>query len=152
MSPNLTAIANEFDMDNIERDRKLGGDIALAFFLLGAPASLIVGFFADTHDRRKLFGCTVFVGEMACFFTYFVRTYNQLFLCRALTGFSIGGALPVIYSILGDLFGAGGMYVVFLVLNPDFFSNKLTSKTKLPIEINLWHGDGKRSTHRVCLC
>lgn len=112
MSPNLTAIANEFDMDNDERDRKLGGDIALAFFLLGAPASLIVGFFADTHDRRKLFGCTVFVGEMACFCTYFVRTYNQLFLCRALTGFSIGGALPVIYSILGDLFGAGDRHIV----------------------------------------
>ena len=38
--------------------------------------------------------------------TFFTRTYWGLFVCRALTGFSIGGALPLIYSILGDLFRA----------------------------------------------
>ena len=110
MSPNLTAIAEYFDLDDEERDRKLGGDISLAFFIVGAPASFLVGLLADTGNRAKIFGWTVFIGEAACFLTYFVQTYTQLYVCRAVTGFSIGGALPVIYSILGDLFGAEGRF------------------------------------------
>jgi MFS family permease len=112
MSPNLTAIAEYFGLDDDERDRKLGGDISLAFFLLGAPASFLVGFLADSCDRAKVFGWTVGIGEMACLLTYFVQTYEQMYICRAITGFSVGGALPVIYSILGDLFAAEDRHVV----------------------------------------
>ena len=114
MSPNLTAIAEEFDLDDEERDRKLGGDISLAFFIVGAPASFLVGLLADTGNRAKIFGWTVFIGEAACFLTYFVQNYGQLYACRAVTGFSVGGALPVIYSILGDLFKAEGRYLAAL--------------------------------------
>ena len=117
MSPNLTAIANDFELDDDERDRMLGGDISLAFFLLGAPASFLVGFLADTHDRAVVFSWTVVIGELACFGTYFVRTYQQLYICRAITGFSVGGALPVIYSILGDLFAAEDRHVVSAVVS-----------------------------------
>jgi hypothetical protein len=112
MSPNLTAMANDFGLDHEERDRKLGGDISLAFFLLGAPASFLVGFLADHSDRAKVFGWVVFIGELACFLTYFVTSYEQLYVCRAVTGFSVGGALPVIYSILGDMFAAEDRHVV----------------------------------------
>ena len=42
----------------------------------------------------------------ACLLTYWSTSYWELYLCRAVTGFSIGGALPLIYSILGDLFTA----------------------------------------------
>lgn len=110
MAPNLTAIAEDFDLDDEERDRKLGGDISLAFFIVGAPASYVVGLLADTGDRAKIFGWTVFIGEAACLLTYFAQSYTQLYICRAVTGFSVGGALPVIYSILGDLFKAEGRY------------------------------------------
>jgi MFS family permease len=112
MSPNLTAMAEDFGLDDEERDRKLGGDISLAFFLLGAPASFLVGFLADTMNRAKVFGWTVAIGEMACLSTYFVQTYTQLYICRAITGFSVGGAFPVIYSVLGDLFAAEDRHVV----------------------------------------
>jgi MFS family permease len=112
MSPNLTAIAEDFGLDDEQRDRKLGGDISLAFFLLGAPASFLIGFLADTMNRAKLFGWTVAIGEMACLSTYFVQTYAQLYICRAITGFSVGGAFPVIYSVLGDLFAAEDRHVV----------------------------------------
>ena len=109
MAPNLTAIAEDFGLDDDERDRKLGGDISLAFFLVGAPASFLVGLLADTGDRAQIFAWTVFIGETACLLTYFAQSYAQLYVCRAVTGFSVGGALPVVYSILGDLFGAEGM-------------------------------------------
>lgn len=104
MSPNLTAIAKEFNFNDEQRDKKLGGEIALAFFVLGAPASYLVGCLGDAYNRTKLFAATVCIGELGCILTYWVRTYSQLYVCRAITGFSVGGALPLIYSILGDLF------------------------------------------------
>ena len=104
LAPNLSAVAHEFGFTDDERDRKLGGDIALAFFIVGAPASFIVGCLADTIPRAPLFAVTVCIGEGACMATYWTTTYAQLFVTRALTGFSVGGALPLISSVLGDLF------------------------------------------------
>lgn len=116
LSPNLSAIATEFGFTDEERDRKLGGDIALAFFILGAPASFLVGLLADQSDRSFLFAWTVGIGEGACFATFWTRTYLQLYICRAITGFSIGGALPLIYSVLGDLFVAEDRHAVSAVV------------------------------------
>jgi len=106
MAPNLTTIGRDFGFDGEERDKKLGGDIALAFWVLGAPASLVVGCLGDSCDRSRLFALTVGIGEGACLATYFASTYSQLYVCRAVTGFSIGGALPLIYSVVSDLFVA----------------------------------------------
>lgn len=45
-------------------------------------------------------------GEGPCLLTYFVTSYWQLFVLRALTGISIGGCLPLLFNLLGDLFDA----------------------------------------------
>ena len=47
MAPNLTAIAKDFGFNDEERDRKLGGEIALGFFILGAPVALLAGYLTD---------------------------------------------------------------------------------------------------------
>ncbi|KAL7559989.1 hypothetical protein ACA910_013485 [Epithemia clementina (nom. ined.)] len=112
MAPNLTAIARDFGFDNDERDRKLGGDIAFAFFVLGAPASYVIGCLGDTYNRSILFAITVGIGESACLATAFCQTYLQLYWSRATTGFALGGALPLIYSVLGDLFQARQRHMV----------------------------------------
>jgi hypothetical protein len=51
MAPKLSDIADKFGFNEEDHNRKLGGHIALAFFLLGAPASFIVGCLVDTSDR-----------------------------------------------------------------------------------------------------
>lgn len=43
-------------------------------------------------------------GEAPCIATYWVQRYWQLLLLRLLTGISLGGILPLILSLLGDLF------------------------------------------------
>lgn len=106
LAPNLTQVAEEFGFDEDERDVKLGGQIALAFFLVGAPAAFIIGWLADTVHRSPLFSITVFIGEAACFSTYFIKSYNGLLVTRTLTGVSVGGSLPIVYSVLGDLYQA----------------------------------------------
>ena len=79
------------------------GDIAVAFFVLGAPIALLVGALTDTFNRRNLFVAVIVLGEGPCLATAYVRTYGQLFAMRALTGISIGGSMPLLYSLLGDL-------------------------------------------------
>lgn len=61
-----------------EKDRYLGGDIAIALFGLGAPASLLAGWLAGVVDRRKLFVAIIFVGQVAGLATVWVITYSQV--------------------------------------------------------------------------
>jgi hypothetical protein len=109
-------IAEEFGFDNDERDVKLGGLIALGFFFVGAPVSYIIGWLADSINRTPLFAATVFVGEFGCMMVYFVQTYQQLYACRVLTGISIGGAIPIVFSVLGDLYPANQRSIVAAVV------------------------------------
>ena len=108
MAPNLTQIADDFGFNEAERDQKLGGNVALAFFVVGGAASLLVGALTDRPDlgikRRDLYATVVVVGEGACAATALASEYWHLLLLRALTGFSVGGALPLLFSMFGDLF------------------------------------------------
>ena len=106
MAPNLTEIRLEFNMTKEEGDRKLGGQIALALFLVGGPASLLVGYLADRINRRKLYCAVVLLGELGCLLTVFVTDFWHLFLLRAMTGIALGGALPLVFSMLGDMWEA----------------------------------------------
>ena len=45
-------------------------------------------------------------GEGPCLATFFVTKYWQFLLLRVLTGISVGGTLPLVYSLVGDLFNA----------------------------------------------
>ena len=102
----LTAVAEDFNFSKKERDEKLGGQLAAAFFLVGAPSSIIIGHLSDTKNRIIVFATVVLIGEAPCFATYWVQNYTQLLILRSLTGVSVGGILPLLYSILGDMFCA----------------------------------------------
>lgn len=104
LAPNLTAAADDFGMSDHERDEKLGGQIALGFFVLGAPAALAAGYWADLYNRCHLFGVMTLLSSLATGGTYFVQTYEQLFFVRTLTGIGIGAAAPITFSIMGDFF------------------------------------------------
>ncbi len=106
MAPNLTQMAREFGFDEVERDVKLGGHISLAFWMLGGLLTLLVGYWTDRTNRTRLLTAIILIGEIPCFLTGFVQDYAQLFWLRALTGVGIGGAIPLIYSLLGDYFSA----------------------------------------------
>ena len=45
-------------------------------------------------------------GEGPCLLTFFVSRYWQLLVLRLLTGISVGGCFPLLFSLLGDLFDA----------------------------------------------
>lgn len=110
MAPNLHAIGDDFNLtddgegwSNI--DLVLGGYLPLFFFALGTPISLFIGPIIDKSHRRNLFVLLIFVAEIPCFLTFFVTEVWQLLLCRAITGISMAGAEPLIYSIMSDMYG-----------------------------------------------
>lgn len=57
------------------------------------------------------------MGEVPCLCTYWARTYWQLFTLRALTGISIGGTPPLLYSLMGDLVPVSRRNVVSALLS-----------------------------------
>lgn len=107
MGPNLTQIATEFGLSAVERDQKLGGHVSLGFWIVGGLMSLSVGYLTDRVNRRNLFVFNLLLGEIPCLLTGFARNYEELLLLRTLTGIGIGGAIPLLYSLIGDLFEAG---------------------------------------------
>lgn len=55
----------------------------------------------DNGDSSAVF---LYAGEGPCLATYFVRRYWQLLLLRVMTGISVGGTFPLVFSLIGDLF------------------------------------------------
>ena len=106
MGPNLTQIAQEFGFNDTERDIKLGGHSSLVFWLIGGFITLFFGYYTDIVNRKKLLIIAILVGEIPCFLTGFVETYQQFFWLRALTGIGIGAIIPITYSLLADYFPA----------------------------------------------
>ncbi|KAG2447464.1 hypothetical protein HYH02_007785 [Chlamydomonas schloesseri] len=106
LAPNLTEAAEFFGMTEQQKDTLLGGALMAAFFAVGAPAALLVGWLADRGDvnRRSLLFWVVVVGETPCLLTYWVKEFWQFFLLRSLTGIAVGGCFPLVFSLLGDLF------------------------------------------------
>ncbi len=113
----MLVIAAVLNADNLVLSATLGqitaefkinyGDIGLIsglFTILGAVVSLLAGYFTDKGRRKILFVATVALGEIPCFLTAFAADYTQFFILRVLTGFGVGAAFPVMFSILGDLF------------------------------------------------
>ena len=116
LAPNMSEVAREFKFTASEKDAKLGGEIALGFFFIGGLCSVLVGALADTINRCKLFMYIVVLGEISCIGTYMVTSYEQLLVCRILTGISIGGCAPIVYSILGDCFPASSRVYVTMIM------------------------------------
>ena len=54
----------DFGFDAAERDRYLGGYIAAAFYLVGAPAALLFGWLSDRVNRKRLLFAAVVLGAL----------------------------------------------------------------------------------------
>lgn len=106
LAPNLSAVATSFGLNAAEKDEQLGGGLAVALFIIGAPAALLVGMAADGWARRvDLLTLVLLIGTLGCSGSAIAQNYPQMFIARALTGVSLGAAMPLTFSLLGDLAG-----------------------------------------------
>jgi len=106
IAPNMTAIAKLFHFNNYERDAYIGGELTLFFYFPGVFGALLAGVLSGIVDRRLLLAALSVLTSIACLLTARVGTFGELAWARAMTGFGIGGSLPVVYSLVGDWFPA----------------------------------------------
>lgn len=66
-----------------------------------------------------------YAGEGPCLATFFVKRYWQLLVLRIMTGISVGGTFPLVFSLVGDLFYvtqranvAAGVQVILCYVTP----------------------------------
>jgi len=104
LAPNLTAVGESFGLSPRETD-VLAGDISAAIWAVGAPSALAVGWLADRYSRRWLLCTVALLAQVPSGATIlFVTKPWQLVALRGITGIAVGGSVPVMYSLLGDLF------------------------------------------------
>ncbi|MHB8837798.1 MAG: MFS transporter [Gemmatimonadaceae bacterium] len=100
LAPNLVAIQTEFGVTDFDIGVMTG-----TFFVVGALIGVLLGRGTDTWRNRKLLLLVVILlDEIPCLLTAFVRTYEQLFVVRVLTGLGIMGSFPLLYAVFGDYF------------------------------------------------
>ncbi|HOC52676.1 MAG TPA: MFS transporter [Caldisericia bacterium] len=99
MSPSIQFIEEEFKIG----DKEIG-IIGSAFTLVAAVVTLLWGYLTDKFSRKWLLVIAILLGEIPCLLTAFAQNYTQLLILRILTGIGIGGTVPVVFSIIGDLF------------------------------------------------
>lgn len=59
-----------------------------------------MGWFTDKVNRRNLLFAVAIFGQAPNMCTIFVTEFWQFFLLRMLTGISVGGVFPLLYSLL----------------------------------------------------
>jgi MFS family permease len=106
MAPNLTGIAKSFGLDAASRDVVLGGWMSSAFFIVGAPMSLIFGILADRTTRTQLFFLMCAAAAAINFGTGMAFAVDQLLVLRACLGAVYGALNPVLFSMVGDMYAA----------------------------------------------
>jgi len=102
MAPNLTAIANTFGFSEVQRDEYIGGQLTMFFFFSGLLSGLLFGLLSALYPRLPcLFALTAVTGA-GCLLGGHLSSYGGLIVVRVLCGWGLGGALPLMYSMLGD--------------------------------------------------
>jgi len=105
LAPNLTQVQQYFNMTSDERDLLLGGYVPLVFYLVASVSSIVFGALGDTGNRTRLLFFVIVLGEVGCLATLAVETYAGLLVTRAVVGASVGGAQPLVMSLVSDQYG-----------------------------------------------
>lgn len=107
LAPSLTSIAEEFGFNAEERDLYLGAYLSLAFSVVGLPLSSFFAYAADRYNRKDLFVSCSYVGAAAALAMLFISgSYRLVFLWRTVHGIAVTGAIPVVYSMIADMYSA----------------------------------------------
>lgn len=118
--------------------------IAMAFIGMFF-GSILFGRWADKHGRKPMFTITLIIiaiGSLLTFLVSFQPNIATLWITRLITGFGIGGDLPIIWAYMGELVPTRyrgryyGMAMIIGVLSIPAVSFLATGL--LSISLNLW--------------
>ncbi|CAE7768531.1 mucK [Symbiodinium pilosum] len=121
-APNLSQIANDFEMTPMQKDSRLGGLVQFGFFLVGGAVSVLVGPAADQFDRINVLCCVVLCGCLPSLLMSLMVPSSKagffyFFMARICTGVAIGGSFPVLFAFSADIFPASQRALISGALN-----------------------------------
>lgn len=95
-------IIQEFNLTDTQM-----GVVGSAFIFVLAVVMILWGYLADKHSRKKILLFGALLWSITALAMVFVRTYEELFIVRALGGVGIGSFFPVAFSMASDMFPPG---------------------------------------------
>lgn len=107
----LPAIGQEWNLTNAQK-----GLLGTAIFLGMLVGAWVWGRLSDLVGRKVIFISTIGVASVFGLLSAFAPSFGWLVALRVMTGFGVGGNLPVDYSIFAEYLPAKkrGRYLVFL--------------------------------------
>jgi MFS family permease len=104
MSPSLTEIANDLGFTERSRDLYIGSYMQLCYAVVSLPFSLIGGILTDHVNRIILLAVVVVFGGLSMIGFGLFQSYEILLFLRLVQGIAFGAVVPIIYSLMSDLF------------------------------------------------
>jgi len=107
----LPVIAAEWDLTPVQT-----GLLGTAIFLGMLAGALVWGRLSDLYGRKIGFMSTVAIDSVFGLLSAFAPSFAALVVLRTLTGFGVGGTLPVDYSIFAEYLPSEkrGRYLVLI--------------------------------------
>jgi len=106
MSPSLSAIATDLGFKERERDLYIGSYMQLCYAVVSLPPSLIAGVMTDHYNRVMLLTGITFMASLSMIGFGIFSSYPLMLFLRTIQGTVYGACIPVIYSLMSDLFSA----------------------------------------------
>jgi MFS family permease len=119
-APNLTQIGTGFGLAGPAIDEIIGGKSFMWQMVVISVSLILFGYLSDMTNRKMLLGISLLLAGVSYLFASFARTPEQFIIFRSLGGIGIGGFVPVMFSIIGDMFSsksraaASGIFVAIV--------------------------------------
>lgn len=103
-APNLNQIGKGFGLGSAQIEARVGGEAFVWQMVVASIALIVFGFLSDLTDRKILLVAATIMSGAAYLAAGLSRTVEQFIALRALAGIGIGGMVPVVFSVIGDIF------------------------------------------------
>lgn len=105
-SPTIGQIGRHFGLSGAQIDARIGGEAMMYQMIVSSLALLLFGYLSDKLNRKALLLAAGAASVLSYCAAPLARSAGEFIAIRALSGIGIGGAVPVIFSLLGDIFPA----------------------------------------------
>lgn len=106
LSPSLSLIAKDMNFNDAERNKYLGGYVALTTMIGQLIGSTLAGFIVDKYNRKNIIIHLMNLGTLSTALFGMILNYPVLLLLRVCTGFCQGAIVPIIFSLIGDFYSS----------------------------------------------
>ena len=119
-APNLTQIGANFGLTGAGIDEVIGGKSFMWQMIVISFSLVLFGYLSDMTNRKILLAVCLLLAGISYFLASFARSPGEFILLRSLGGIGIGGFVPVMFSIIGDIFSsksraaASGIFVAIV--------------------------------------